>query len=347
MTESTTQWIVHPLDTQGEEGWDAFVRAQASGTFFHLSAWRRVIERAFGHDCHYLYAKRGGVIGAVLPLVQVKSRLFANALISTPFCSYGGVAAADEDAAATLIDAAKELAGELKVDYLELRNVESGGRDWPGKDLYVTFSMNINGDPDVDFKALPGKRRNMIRRGRRNGLVADATGDIDSHYALYAEMVRNLGTPVYSRRYFHALKDQFGGDCEILQVKRDDKLISSMMTFFFRDQMLVYYGGGTREARGLAANDFLYWSLIERAAERGVELVDFGRSKRGSGSFRFKELWGWNQTQLHYEYPLVNVSQMPDLSPANPKYQPLINTWKRLPVPVTRLIGPMLARSLG
>ncbi|HET6724908.1 MAG TPA: FemAB family XrtA/PEP-CTERM system-associated protein [Gammaproteobacteria bacterium] len=347
MADSTSGWRVKALTAGDEPRWDDFVRRTESATFFHLSGWRNVVSRAFRHRSHYLYAERAGVTGAVLPLFHMRSRLFGNALVSTPFCSYGGIASVDSGAADALVAAAGILARELHVDYLEMRNIESGGRDWPSKDLYVTFRVPVGSDPEANFKALSGKRRNMVRRGKRNGLTADVHAEVDGHYAIYAEMVRNLGTPVYSRRYFRLLKAEFGDDCEMLRIKHDDNVVSSMMSFFFRDEMLVYYGGGTKAAQDLAANDFLYWSLIERACERGARLVDFGRSKRESGSCRFKELWGWEPHQLHYEYRLINAAEVPNLSPTNPKYRPLINAWKRLPVPLTRLIGPPLARNLG
>ncbi|HET7586550.1 MAG TPA: FemAB family XrtA/PEP-CTERM system-associated protein [Gammaproteobacteria bacterium] len=347
MADSTAGWCVKALTANDESRWDDFVLSAASATFFHLSGWRNVIHRAYGHASHYLYAERDGAIGGVLPLFHVRSRLFSNALVSTPFCSYGGVAAIAGDAADALVAAAERLARELRVDYLEMRNIDSGGRGWPSKDLYVTFRVPIDPDPDANFKALSGKRRNMVRRGRRNGLSADVHPEVDGHYSVYAEMVRNLGTPVYPRRYFRLLKDEFGDDCEILRIRHDGQVVSSMMSFFFRDEMLVYYGGGTKAARDLAANDYLYWNLMARACERGARLIDFGRSKRESGSCRFKELWGWEPCQLHYEYRLINTAEVPNLSPTNPKYRPLINAWKRLPVPLTRLIGPPLARNLG
>lgn len=347
MADSTSGWRVKALTTGEQPRWDAFVRGTASATFFHLSGWRNVVSESFGHTSHYLYAERDGEVGGVLPLFHVHSRLFSNALVSTPFCSYGGIVATDSGAEDALVAAAENLARDLRVDYLEMRNVNPGGRGWPGKDLYVTFRVPIDPDPDVNFKMLSGKRRNMVRRGKRNGLTADVQPEVDRHYSVYAEMVRNLGTPVYSRRYFRLLKKEFGDDCEILRIMHDGNVVSSMMSFFFRGEMLVYYGGGTKAARDLAANDFLYWNLMERACERGARLVDFGRSKQESGSCRFKELWGWKPRQLHYEYRLINSAEVPDLSPANPKYRPLINAWKRLPVPLTRLIGPPLARNLG
>lgn len=344
---NTAEWTVKALGTGDAGRWDAFVKATPAGTFFHLSGWRDVIGAAFSHASHYLYAERDGVVGGVLPLFHMKSRLFGNALISTPFCSYGGPVAANEVAHDALVDAASELATDLDVDYLEMRNLASNGRGWPRKDLYATFRVPIEADPDANFKAIPGKRRNMVRRGMRAGLCRNLDDDIGRHYDIYARMVRNLGTPVFSKRYFELLKERFGDDCEILSVTVDGQPVSSMMSFYFREEMLVYYGGGTRAARNLGSNDFLYWQLIERACERGVRLIDFGRSKRGTGAYNFKVYWGWEPQPLHYEYQLINAEAVPNVSPANPKYRRLVNAWKRLPVPVTRVLGPILSRNLG
>lgn len=347
LMENTGVWIVRSLSTAMERPWDAFVRTQPAGTFFHLAGWRRVIGAAFDHACHYLYAERGGAIGGVLPLVHMKSRLFGNVLSSTPFCSYGGPVAVDAAARTALVDAAGELAADLGVDYLEFRNLEAGGLDWPAKDLYVTFRVPLDPDPDKNFQAIGAKRRNMVRRGMRAGLEIDLDQDVDRHYRLYAEMVRNLGTPVFSRRYFELLKDVFGDDCEILTVTHGRRAVSAMLSFHFRDELLAYYGGGVRQARSIKSNDYLYWALMQRAVERGARIFDAGRSKRGTGSFNFKSYWGWQPRPLHYEYRLLGAKAIPNLSPANPKYRPLINAWKRLPLPLARAIGPMLARNLG
>jgi FemAB-related protein (PEP-CTERM system-associated) len=347
LMESTETWTVRTLAAATEAAWDAFVRAQGSGTFFHLAGWRRVLEAAFGHATHYLYAERGGEIGAVLPLAHLKSRLFGNLLSSTPFCSYGGPLATYAAAHDVLIDAACDLADDLGVDYLELRNRETSELNWPAKTLYVTFRTPLAADPQANFKAIGAKRRNMVRRGERAGLSFDLDQDIDRHYRIYAEMVRNLGTPVFSRRYLALLKQVFGDDCEILTVTQDNRPLAGMMSFYFRDEMLIYYGGGVRAARALGANDFLYWALMRRGCERGARVFDAGRSRRGTGSFAFKTYWGWEPAPLHYCYKLVRRKTMPNLSPSNPKYRLLVDTWKRLPLPVTTLVGPLLARNLG
>ncbi len=152
---------------------------------------------------------------------------------------------------------------------------------------------------------------------------------------------------MFSRRYLEILRDTFSDQCEIVTVTSDERPVASVLSFYFRDEVLPYYGGSTSAARAIAGNDFMYWQVMERARERGARLFDFGRSKRGTGSFDFKVHWGFEPQPLHYEYFLVKAARMPNLSPSNPRYEPLIRAWRRLPVPVTRVIGPPVARFLG
>lgn len=338
---------VKSLDPAGFDRWDAFVAAAPDGTFFHLAAWKNVIERAFGHNTHYLYAERDDRITGVLPLAHVNSRLFSNALISTPFCVYGGACAADAESRRALEDAAVALAQRLGVGYLELREREVRHPDWPTKDLYYTFRKNMDPDPEVNFSRIPRKQRAMVRKGIDTGLEGTIDDGVDRLYRAYSESVRNLGTPVFSRKYLRMLKEAFGDACEVLTVTHQGEVVSSVMNFYFRDEVLPYYGGGTWRARDLKANDFMYWEVMRRACERGVRVFDYGRSKKDTGSFRFKKHWGFEPAPLHYEYRLVRTGEMPDLSPANPKYQRMIAAWRRLPLPVTQWIGPWLARDLG
>ncbi|MGH8501174.1 MAG: FemAB family XrtA/PEP-CTERM system-associated protein [Gammaproteobacteria bacterium] len=327
--------------------WDEFVEAHASGTFFHKAAWQDVIERAFGHDTHYFYAEADNRIEAVLPLAHIRSRLFGNALISLPFCAYGGVLATNENARLALEHAACALAEQLGVEYLELRYLQPSNPGWPTKNLYVTFRRALSPDPEQNFKEIPRKQRAMIRKGIEAGLVAGHDEDIDRFYVTYSTSVRNLGTPVFARRYFKLLKEVFGDACEVLTVTRSGAAVASVMSFYFRDEVLPYYGGGNAAARDLKANDFMYWDLMRRATDRGIRVFDFGRSKIDSGSYHFKKHWGFMPAPLAYEYRLVKAKTIPNISPVNPKYRYFIESWKRLPLPVTRWLGPALARNLG
>jgi len=327
--------------------WDAFVGAADGATFFHRAAWRDIIEHELGHRAHYLYAERDGAISGILPLVEIRSRLFGHALISTPFCVYGGVVATDADSEANLTRSAAALADKLRVDYLELRNREPRATDWPVKDLYVGFRKAISEDHDANLKAIPRKQRAMVRKGIAAGLEARCGNDVDAFYRVYAESVRNLGTPVLPRRWYARLQQTFGEDCEVTVVTHGGKPMAAVMSFYFRDEVHPYYGGSIWQGRDVAANDFMYWSVMQRAADRGARLFDFGRSKQDTGSYHFKKHWGFQPEPLPYAYHLVRATEIPNVSPTNRKYSLFIKGWQRLPLPVANALGPWLARDLG
>lgn len=333
--------------SEDAQRWDAFVQAAERATFFHRAAWCDLIAHEFGHRTHNLYAEHGGAVTGILPLVEIRSRLFGHALISTPFCVYGGVVAADRDSEASLIKAASDLADELRVDYLELRNREPAATEWPVKDLYVGFRKPISQDHDANLKAIPRKQRAMVRKGIAAGLEARCDEDVDVFYRVYAESVRNLGTPVLPRRWYARLKQTFGDDCEVIVVTHDGKPMAAVMSFYFRDEVHPYYGGSVWQGRDVAANDFMYWSVMQRAAERGARLFDFGRSKQDTGSYHFKKHWGFQPEPLSYAYRLVRAKEIPNVSPTNRKYSLFIKAWQRLPLPVATALGPWLARDLG
>ncbi len=328
-------------------GWDAFVLACPEATFFHRAGWKSVIERAFGHRTHYLLADRGGVIAGVLPLTEIRSRLFGHALVSNAFCVYGGIAATDEAARAALDASARALARRLGVDYLEYRNLRPHHRDWPVQDLYCTFRKPIEPEVEANLKAIPRKQRAMVRKGMKHGLTARFDADVDRFFALFADNVRRHGTPALPRRYFALLKETFGPDCDVLTVSHEGRPVSSVLTFWFRDEVLPYYAGDLPVARELAANDFKYWELMRHACERGCRVFDYGRSKRGTGQFDFKKNWGFEPQPLYYEFDLVKAAAIPQHNPANPRYRLFIEAWKRLPLPVANALGPLIVRNLG
>jgi FemAB-related protein (PEP-CTERM system-associated) len=333
-----------PDDAAGAASWDAFVMACPQATFFHRAAWQGLIRDVFRHETHYLLATRQGVVEGVLPLVRVHSRLFGHSLASLPFAVYGGVAAANDEAAEALEAEAQRIAQQAGVDHLELRNVSPRHADWPTQDLYVTFRKEILPEVEANMLAIPRKQRAMVRKGLKNGLTSGIDPDVDRFFALYADNVHRHGTPAMPRRWFEALHRTFGADCEVLTVTGPDgRPLSSVMSFYFRDEVLPYYAGDDEAARDLAANDFKYWELMRRACERGLKTFDYGRSKQGTGSYAFKKNWGFEPTPLHYEYRLYKRESIPQNNPNNRKYQWMIRTWRRLPLPVANWLGPFIA----
>ncbi|HEX7369045.1 MAG TPA: FemAB family XrtA/PEP-CTERM system-associated protein [Rhodanobacteraceae bacterium] len=344
---ATSTCAIRQLQRADYARWDAFVDMAPAATFFHRAAWRELLESELRHRSHYLFAERDGVVTGILPLAEIRSRLFGHSLISTPFCVYGGVVASDPESAAGLTRAAAKLAGTLQVDYLELRNREPGATDWPVKDLYVGFRKPIAADHGANLKAIPRKQRAMVRKGIAAGLAAQRADNVDAFYRVYAESVRNLGTPVLPRRWYARLQQVFGDDCETTVVSHAGKPVAAVMSFYFRDEVHPYYGGSVWAGRDVAANDFMYWSVMQRAVERGARVFDFGRSKLDTGSYHFKKHWGFEPQPLPYAYHLVRASEVPNISPTNKKYSLFIKAWRRLPLPVADMLGPWLARDLG
>lgn len=336
--------VMEPAD---RARWDEFVLRCPEATFFHRAGWQQVIEQAFGHRTYFLLAESDGVIEGVLPLAEVKSLLFGHSLVSLPFCVYGGVAAGTERARLALDQKAVALAEQLRVGHLEYRSRERLHPDWATKDLYVTFRKQIDPDPEKNLNAIPRKQRAMVRKGIKAELEAAVDCDTGRFFRAYSESVHRLGTPVFSRRYFDILLDVFANDAEIVTVTRKGELVASVLSFFFRDEVLPYYGGGTLLAREVAGNDFMYWEVMRRACERGMRVFDYGRSKRGTGSYDFKRNWGFEPVPLPYEYRLVGAREVPDHNPLNPKYAAFIRLWKALPLPVANAIGPHIVRNLG
>ena len=346
-----TTLTVKQLDSSnaGEaERWDAFVADCAGASFFHRAGWQTIVKDVFGHDAYFLYAERNGAIEGVLPLAHVNSLLFGNALVSLPFAVYGGVAASNAAAADTLEAESQTIARRLGVDHLELRNLQPRHPEWPTQDLYVTFRKELEAEVDANMQAIPRKQRAMVRKGIKHGLRSEIDTTVDRFFALYADNVHRHGTPAMPKRYFQKLLQVFGKDCEVLTaVDESGRPLSSVLSFYFRDEVLPYYAGDDLSARELAANDFKYWELMRRACERGVKVFDYGRSKQGTGSYSFKKNWGFEPQPLYYEYCLYKRESIPQNNPNNAKYKLLIETWRRMPIGLANWLGPFIVRNLG
>lgn len=338
--------------------WDDYVKAHQQGSFFHLSGWQSVIEQSFNHPCYFLYAYKDGRVCGVLPLVEVKSKLFGHALVSTPFCVYGGAIADSSDIVRQLEQEACQLAEQLQVDYLELRYKEAQESTLLLKQAHSTFGCDIAEDSDKILASIKKKQRAVIRHSLKNELKCSITdgssvssstkNDFADFYQLLSTSYRNLGTPIFTKHYFENLMTTFG-DCSDIAVIRDNnnQPSSAVMNFYFNEQVLPYYGGGNDSARGLKSADFMYYQVMCHAQEKGKTWFDFGRSKNDSGPYKYKKNWGMEPQPLHYYYHLVNASELPNLSPNNPKYKFFINMWQKLPLKVSQIVGPFLSKYLG
>ncbi len=332
--------------------WDAFIQGSANGTFCHLTGWGQVIERVWKHPPHHLIVEDNGAIKGVLPLFHVKSRVFGSMLISTPNGVYGGVAADDAEARQALIDEAKKLAAKLQVDFLELRDAfetsQINDTDLHRKDLYFAFEHPITTNEDALMKSFPRDVRTMIRKGGKNELTSQLGREalLDEFYEVYATSVHNLGTPVFPKRLFAEFLREFPDHSDILLIRQGGKIAGGVLSFYFRETVMPYYGGAYVEFYRAGINNFMYWELMRSAAARGFTRFDFGRSKTGTGAYEFKRGWGMQMNALPYQFYLVRAKEMPNLNPTNPKFELMINAWKRLPLGVTKVLGPRIVKYL-
>jgi FemAB-related protein (PEP-CTERM system-associated) len=340
--------VVRLMADSDSAAWDKFVADAEGSTFFHRSGWRTIFEDVFRLQSHYLVAERLGRIVGVLPLVHQKTFLFGNALIAAPFCVEGGPLSIDEEVASALDAAAIALMEQTRAAYIEYRSRKATRPSWAVKGgLYATFERPISADDNANLLAIPRKQRAVVRKTLEGSLKSEVATSADALFGVYSESVRNLGTPTFPKRYFSALLRTFRDACDVVVVYDGSKPISSVMNFYFRDTVMPYYGGGTSEARRNGANDFLYWEVMRRAARKGCKRFDFGRSKAGTGAFAFKKNWGFEPQWLEYEYWLKPGSILPAKDPTNPRYSLLIEAWKRLPLPIANVLGPILIRGLG
>lgn len=330
----------------------AFVHAHPEGTPFHLPGWIEAVETGTGQRGHMLVAARGNRIEGVLPLTAMRSMLFGKALVSSGFAVGGGVLATSEAAAGLLLAEAWGLATELGCPSLELRGgVMPTGEGWQHKtESYAGFTRPLGADDDAELTAIPRKQRAEVRKALATGMVVTVgreSSDRMAHYAVYAESVRNLGTPVFPRRLFFAVLDLFGEDADILTIWHEGKPVASVLSLYHRGVVMPYWGGGTWGARALRANELMYFALMRHARQRGCTAFDFGRSKFGTGAFAYKKNWGFDPRPLSYAIRAADGAAAREVNPLSPRYRMQVAMWKKLPLWVANRLGPPLARGLG
>ncbi|MBD3745691.1 MAG: FemAB family PEP-CTERM system-associated protein [Sphingopyxis terrae] len=333
--------------------WDAYVAAHPDATPFHTRAWCEAITKATGHRCHLVTARDAhGALTGLVPLHHVRSPLFGQALVGSGFAVDGGLLADDAAVADTLATGAADLACALGVPSVELRGGPlPEGEGWRREDdVYAGFTRDLAADDEAELLAVPRKQRAEVRKALAGDLSVstgrDATERRD-HYRIYATSVRNLGTPVFPKALFDAVLDAFGEHADILTVRADGRPVASVLSLYWRGTVMPYWGGGTAEARGLRANELMYFALMGHARARGCTRFDFGRSKLGTGPFAYKKNWGFEPRPLTYARWLAPGEAPRDTNPNSAKYRLQVDLWKKLPLWAANRIGPMIARGLG
>ena len=333
------------LSASDSSRWDAFVRAHPLGSPFHLTAWVRTIEKTYGFRSYSFLAEEDGELRGLLPLFLVSNLLMGKVLLSSPYAVYGGILADSAESRAALAEHVANLGRSLNVQYVELRNgYPEQCAGFSPIDRYVTFYQEIDGDPARTLETIPRKTRRMVRKALSNGLSSRSTRRREVFFDLYSRNLRRLGTPCFPRAHFKHLFENFGDDIDIREIVLNGEVVAAVLSLYFRDQALPYYGASNPRYNEFAPNNFMYYDMMVWAGQNGYKLFDFGRSKKGSGSFDFKAHWGMQVRDLPYEVLLIRRKQLPNFSPANPKFQLATRLWQSLPLPLTRAVGPWLLK---
>lgn len=332
-----------------ESRWDTFVECSPGSHGYHRVGWKAVIEGCFGHKTYYLCSTDGqDNLNGVLPLVRLKSRLFGDFLVSLPYFNYGGPCADTSPVALALVEAAVRTAREERVEYVELRLTQPEGFGLAVRTSKVSMRLELPDEAPSLWSSFPAKLRSQINRPVKEGMIArvGTHEELDAFYDVFAANMRDLGTPVYPKVLFAAVLNQFPKDAWICNVYHRGRPVAGGFLVGFRGVLEIPWASSLRGVSRLAPNMLLYWRALEYACHRRYRTFDFGRSSPESGPYRFKKQWGAVPQPLYWHYWLSDGRAMPELNPANPRYRLAIDIWKRLPVGLTKLIGPVIVRNI-
>lgn len=328
--------------------WNDYVEHSSASNYYHHLGWKNVIENSFGHKTYYLLCEEGERIRGIFPLVHLNSLSFGSFLVSMPYFNYGGICADNIDVHHQLLQEAIRIAHRKNADHIEVRDSQVLDYGWHMKTAKVSMRLDLLPSADESWHALPSKLRSQVRRSSREGIFCriGRGEELDSFYNVFSVRMRELGTPVYSKCFFQNILNEFPRTTWICSVYLGTKPVAAGFVVGFKDTMEIPWASSISSYNQLSPNMLLYWSALKFACENGYSIFDFGRSSPGEGTYKFKEQWGAKPHPLFWYYWTQNEGDLPQLNPKNPKYRMAIEIWKRLPVSLTRLLGPAIVKNL-
>ncbi len=340
---------VTTLTPEDEAAWDELVEASPEGSLYHRSGWARVIRNAFDQKPLYQVAKAGEAIEGVLPLIAFRNPLFGRYLVSMPYLNRGGIVARTERARKALLAKARSLLESTHSKFCELRHESPIDPTLPARTDKVSMDLDVTEGAEALWKAIGPKVRNLIRKAQKAGLTTREADlrDLPAFYEIFAENMRDLGTPVYTQAFFQETLREFPEETRLTLVEEEEGTpVAGGICLTQGDRTEMHWAAASRRALPRSPNMLLYWEAIENAAKTGLQTFCFGRATEGSGPHRFKKQWGAKPTRLQWEYLLAPGATQPAMNPENPKFALAIKAWKKLPVAITKVLGPPIVRHI-
>lgn len=337
------------LKNTNNERWNHFVAQHDNGTIYHLHEWRKLIQELFGHETYYFYTETdSGEITGALPLIRLKSRLFGDYMVSMPYVNYGSAIGDSRETEKALMHHASKLGNDLGISHIEFRDVHEESQFRSVRTDKVAMILDLPDEEEILWQSLGSKRRAQIKRPlRENPQVTHGGVELlDDFYTVFSTNMRDLGTPVYPKLFFGKILDAFPANCHLVIIRHNNKPVCAGFLLAYKKTIEIPWASSLQEVNPLGMNMLLYWEVIKYAISAGYQHFDFGRSTIDSGTYRFKKQWGAQMKQLYWHYWLSDGQELPQLSPSNTKYKFAIAAWKKMPVFMTKFIGPGIVKNL-
>ncbi len=336
------------LLTNEDDTWNQYVESSSAASLYHRTEWKHLINDVFGHECYYFYASNNDKkITGILPLVRLKSRLFGDFMVSMPYFNIGGAVANSMLIEQNLMQAANKYAEKIGSDHIEYRDDISR----PGlavRSEKVNMILSLPDNKDNLWDGFTAKLRSQIKRAMREKTTVRIGGEecLNNFYDVFSRNMRDLGTPVYSKSFFSKILQKFPEHSKIIIVHLNNRPVAAAFLLGYKDILEIPWASTIKDVNHLSMNMLLYWEVLKFAIKNQYQYFDFGRSSKNSGTFRFKQQWGAKPKQMYWHYWLAENVELPKLNPDNPKFALAISVWKRLPVIITKWLGPLIVKNL-
>ncbi len=335
------------MSSADASAWDGYVEGHAGGTVFHSTRWLRILDTSYRRPYHHIAVMDGDRLRGLVSLYAVRSLSGNKNLYSLPYTAYGGILSDGPETSQLLHDECLALAKREGAGMVHLRNTVPSGLQLPEADLSVQFTKALPQTEEACLESIPRKSRATVRKSIANhGLTYEISDDWKLLWHLSAVNLKKLGTPAFPASFFKTIMEGMGDKGDILFVKYQGQAICGVMTFYFKDVCNPYFSGALGDFNFTGANNYMYYALMCHGLKRGCKEFDFGKSRRGSGSFDFKKNMGFEPRTLPFQYIFNTKSELPSFNPSNPKLALFLKVWGMQPLWTSKIAGPILNRFL-
>lgn len=342
-------------DTKDQGKWDEYVLSHPDASPYHLWAWKKSVEQAYGHKTFYFLVEENAQVAGAFPLVHLRIPLLLNELAALPFCDVGNCLADSVQVQDALLENAKELFKTIRCRKVGLRGTLKES-DLLGQSFHVEKTgkvrmlFSLPDSSEALLASFKSKLRSQIRKAEKNGVQFRWAGSdgVELLYAVYSRNMRDLGSPPHSRQWFDSIMTNYGEKARIGLAEYEGKCIGAGLILSTNSLTVIPWASTLREHNRLSPNMLLYWNFLKHSADNGFKTFDFGRSTEGEGTYRFKKQWGAQPVPLlWYSLRKTTVQKDNSVQPQSNTRDRIASIWEKMPLPVSNFVGPRLRKYIS